>query len=168
MWMQKLSDGVLRVLTPLGPRYIRPTLLQRLYILWIFRHFHVLPLQVLSRRQRALIESLARSSASSLSPTDEFEYAPILGTVERRPPVEVENLPPTEIERGCCQNRTSSGRRCRTPLVRQSADFVRRDFSLDSIAAHVGGCPHPPTFESTQIFPSAKTHGSAGCPEPKP
>jgi len=58
MWMQKLSDGMLRVLTPLGPRYIRPTFLQRIYILWIFRHFHVLPLQVLSGRQRALIESL--------------------------------------------------------------------------------------------------------------
>src|SRR2546429_5702529 len=95
MWMQKLSDGVLRVLTPLGPRYIRPTFLQRIYILWIFRHFHVLPLQVLSRRQRALIESLcAQQRFVSLSPTDEFEYAPILGTVERRPPVEVENLPP--------------------------------------------------------------------------
>jgi hypothetical protein len=103
MWMQKLSDGVLRVLTPLGPRYLRPTLLQRLYILWIFRHFHVLPLQVLSRRQRALIESLARSSASSLSPTDEFEYAPILGTVERRPPVEVENLPPRKSSAGVAE-----------------------------------------------------------------
>jgi hypothetical protein len=94
MWMQKLSDGVLRVLTPLGPRYIRPTFLQRVYILWIFRHFHVLPLQVLSGRQRALIESLcAQQRFVSLSPTHEFEYAPILGTIERRPPVEVETLP---------------------------------------------------------------------------
>ena len=94
MWMQKLSDGVLRVLTPLGPRYIRPTLLQRVYILWIFRHFQVLPLQVLSRRQRALIESLcAQQRFVSLSPSNEFEYTPILGTVERRPPVEVENPP---------------------------------------------------------------------------
>src|SRR5712691_10920927 len=101
MWMQKLSDGVLRVLTPLGPRYIRPTFLQRVYILWIFRHFHVLPLQVLSRRQRTLIESLcAQQRFVSLSPTDEFEYAPILGTVERRPPVEVENLPPRKSSAG--------------------------------------------------------------------
>ena len=104
MWMHKLSDGVLRVLTPLGPRYIRPTFLQRIYILWIFRHFHVLPLQVLSRRQRALIESLcAQQRFVSLSPTDEFEYAPILGTVERRPPVEVENLPPRKSSAGVAE-----------------------------------------------------------------
>src|SRR5437899_2639923 len=95
MWMQKLSDGVLRVLTPLGPRYIRPTFLQRVYILWIFRHFHVLPLQVRSRRQRTLTDSLCpQQPFVSPSPPDEFEYAPILGTVDRRRPGEVENLPP--------------------------------------------------------------------------
>src|SRR5947207_4828818 len=95
MWMQKLSDGVLRVLTPLGPRYIRPTFLQRIYILWIFRHFHVLPLQVLSRRQRALIESLcAQQSFVSLSPTDDFEYAQIMGTLDSGQYVEREYIPP--------------------------------------------------------------------------
>ena len=104
MWMQKLSDGVLRVLTPLGPRYIRPTFLQRVYILWIFRHFRVLPLQVLSRRQRALIESLcAQQRFVSLSPASECEYAPILGTVERRPPVEVETAPPRKSSAGVAE-----------------------------------------------------------------
>src|SRR5205807_9470310 len=108
MWMQKLSDGVLRVLTPLGPRYIRPTFLQRIYILWIFRHFHVLPLQVLSGRQRALIESLcAQQRFVSLSPTEASEYAPILGTVERRPPVEVENLPPRKSSAGAAERFSS-------------------------------------------------------------
>jgi len=101
MWLQKLSDGVLCVLTPLGPRYIRPTFLQRVYILWIFRHFHLLPLQVLSGRQRALIESLcAQQRFVSLSPSNEFECTPILGTVERRPPVEVEGLPPRKSSAG--------------------------------------------------------------------
>jgi hypothetical protein len=99
MWMQKLSDGVLRVLTPLGPRYIRPTFLQRLYILWIFRHFHVLPLQVLNGRQRALIESLC-AQQRFVSLTNEFEYVPILGTIERRPPVEVENPAPQKSNVG--------------------------------------------------------------------
>src|SRR5215468_1081625 len=104
MWMQKLSDGVLRVLTPLGPRYIRPTFLQRVYILWIFRHFRVLPLQVLSRRQRALIESLcAQQRFVSLSPASEFECAPILGTIERRPPVEVETSPPRKSTAGVAE-----------------------------------------------------------------
>ena len=48
MWMEKLLAGVLRVLTPLGPRYIKLSLAQRIYLLWIFRHFQVLPLQVLT------------------------------------------------------------------------------------------------------------------------
>jgi len=47
MWIEKLLGGVLRVLTPLGARYIRPALAQRIYLLWIFRNFKVLPLQVL-------------------------------------------------------------------------------------------------------------------------
>jgi hypothetical protein len=103
MWMQKLSDGVLRVLTPLGPRYIKPTFLQRVYILWIFRHFQVLPLQVLSGRQRALIETLcAQQRFVSLSLTSD-EYAPILGTIERRPPVEVETLPPRKSSAGVAE-----------------------------------------------------------------
>ena len=46
--IDKLNDGVLRVLTPLGPRYIRPSFKQRLYLLWVFRNFQVLPMQVLS------------------------------------------------------------------------------------------------------------------------
>jgi len=36
MWMEKLAQGVLRVLTPLGPRYLNPSFAQRLYLLWIF------------------------------------------------------------------------------------------------------------------------------------
>ena len=58
MLIGKLSNGVLRVLTPLGPRFVRPTLSQRLYLLWTFRHFELLPLQVLNPRQRQLIDDL--------------------------------------------------------------------------------------------------------------
>lgn len=58
MWIEKLLAGVLRVLTPLGPRYIRPALAQRIYLLWIFRNFKVLPLQVLTPRQRHMIDVL--------------------------------------------------------------------------------------------------------------
>jgi hypothetical protein len=94
MWMEKLCSGVLRVLTPLGPRYIEPSLAQRLYLLWIFRHFQILPLQILSLRQRRLIDTLcAQQRFVSLSEPDGWD-APVLGTVERRPPVEMETLPP--------------------------------------------------------------------------
>src|SRR5215510_3988194 len=58
MWMDKLSHGVLRVLTPLGPRYVRPSFFQRLYLLWIFRNFETLPPEVLSSRQLQLMDGL--------------------------------------------------------------------------------------------------------------
>jgi hypothetical protein len=86
MWMEKLSAGVLRILTPLGPRYLKLSLSQRVYLLWVFRHFEKLPLQVLSRRQQRLIGALyAEQRFVSL-----HGEAPILGTLERRPPAEVE------------------------------------------------------------------------------
>jgi hypothetical protein len=93
MSMEMLLDGVLRVLTPLGPRYIKPSFPQRLLLLWVFRHFPVLPMQVLSTWQRTLVESLcAGQRFVSLTDPDGRE-APVLGTVERRPRVEVETPP---------------------------------------------------------------------------
>jgi hypothetical protein len=87
MWIEKLFAGVLRVLTPLGARYIRPTLTQRIYLLWIFRHFKVLPLQVLTPRQRRVIDALCvEPSFVPLTEANGWE-SPILGTLERRPPI---------------------------------------------------------------------------------
>jgi hypothetical protein len=97
MWMEKLSDGVLRVLTALGPRHIRPTFSQRVYLLWIFRHFHVLPLQVLRPRQRKLIETLCAEQNFVALSQDGWDL-PILGTVEKRPPVEMEPLSGRQAE----------------------------------------------------------------------
>ena len=92
MWMEKLCSGVLRVITPLGPRYLEPSLLQRIYLLWIFRHFQTLPVQVLSFRQQKLIENLcAQQRFVSLAEPDGWD-APVLGTLERRPVVELETL----------------------------------------------------------------------------
>ena len=93
MWIEKLKEGLLRVLTPLGPRYIRPTLKQRLCLLWIFRNFHLLPLQVLTGWQRRLVDNLvARQNFVSPILVDGVE-APLLGTLERRPPIEEERPP---------------------------------------------------------------------------
>ena len=58
MWLEKLFSGVLRVSTPLGPRYLNPSFSQRIYLIWIFRHFERLPVKVLSSRQRRMIESM--------------------------------------------------------------------------------------------------------------
>jgi hypothetical protein len=94
MWMEKLSVGVLRVLTPLGPRYLRPSFGQRVYLLWIFRNFPILPLQVLNPRQRKLVDDLCvEQHFVSVNEADGWDV-PILGTVERRPPVEVETQAP--------------------------------------------------------------------------
>jgi hypothetical protein len=86
MWVEKLFAGVLRVLTPLGARYIKLSMAQRIYLLWIFRHFHVLPLQVLTSRQRRMIDALCvEPRFVPLMDANGWE-APILGTLERRPP----------------------------------------------------------------------------------
>ena len=103
MSMEKLFDGVLRVLTPLGPRYLKPSFPQRIYLLWIFRHFQTLPLQVLSPRQQRLIDAL-HDQQRFVSLSQDWEDGPILGTLERRPPVEVEGLtqrrPSTSVSEG--------------------------------------------------------------------
>jgi len=93
--LDKLSTGVLKILTPLGPRYIRPTFSQRLLLLWIFRHFEMLPLQVLSHWQQGLIDALCiQKQFIAMYPINERADFPVIGTVERRPPVEMELLPP--------------------------------------------------------------------------
>jgi hypothetical protein len=94
MWMDKLCVGVVRVLTPIGPRYIQPTSFrQRLYLMWTFRHFHTLPQQVLRSWQRRLIERLC-AEHRFISLPDTMDDAPLIGTVDRRPPVSAESMPP--------------------------------------------------------------------------
>ena len=94
MLIEKLTVGVLRVLTPMGPRFIRPELSQRLYLLWIFRHFNLLPLQVLSVRQQRMIDALCADRRFVPVPEgNDSEDAPILGTVEWRSRPEKEVLP---------------------------------------------------------------------------
>ncbi len=88
MWMEKLSLGVLRVLTPLGPRYLNPSFVQRVYLLWIFRNFETLPVKVLSSRQQRRIEAMcARHGFVSVLEPNGLVDTPLLGTLEQRLPV---------------------------------------------------------------------------------
>ncbi len=88
MWLEKLSYGVLRVVTPLGPRYLNPSFAQRLYLLWIFRNFETLPVKVLSQRQQRRIEAMcARYGFVSVLEPNGLMDTPLLGTLEQRPPV---------------------------------------------------------------------------------
>ena len=84
MWIEKISSSVLRVMTPLGPRYAKPSSRERLYLAWIFRHFPSLPEQVLSPRQQKLIERVEREFPFQPDAQDPSEL-PLIGTVERRP-----------------------------------------------------------------------------------
>jgi hypothetical protein len=94
MWIEKLSQGVLRVLTPLGPRYLNPSFGQRLYLLWIFRNFETLPVKVLSVRQQKRIEAMcARHGFVSVLEPNGLMDTPLLGTLEQRPPVAPARLP---------------------------------------------------------------------------
>lgn len=86
MDLVKMRQGVLRVTTSAGARYVAPSLGQRLHLLWIFRNFAELPENVMSRRQQVLIAGLC-SGSHFVDPT-EVDMQAVIGTVER-------NLPPS-------------------------------------------------------------------------
>jgi hypothetical protein len=88
MWLERLLWGVLRVLTPLGPRYLSPSFLERVYLLWTFRNFTILPVVVLSRRQQELVNRLcAQQKFVCLSFENGVFEQPLIGTVEGLPSV---------------------------------------------------------------------------------
>ena len=94
MLIEKLATGVVQVRTPIGPRYVMPSFLQRVYLLWMFRNFPILPHAVLSRRQQRLIDRMcSEQSFASMAYADGTE-APVIGTIEHRPPMGAETLPP--------------------------------------------------------------------------
>jgi hypothetical protein len=95
MLIEKLSDGVVQVQTPIGPRYLMPSFLQRIYFVWMFRHFPILPHAVLSGVQQRLIDRLCSEQRFvSMAYADGMEDAPVIGTVERRPKMGPESFSP--------------------------------------------------------------------------
>jgi hypothetical protein len=78
----KLNRGVVEILTPIGPRYLRLTFWQRLYFVWMFRNFSTLPQQVLSRVGVNMIEGLCARQAFVRFGHGP-DQAPVIGTVER-------------------------------------------------------------------------------------
>ena len=90
MSLQKLSGGVLRILTPLGPRYLRPSFAQRIYLLWIFRNFSTLPAKVLTSRQTRLIDAICANHNFVATLGQDLL---VLGTLEQRPSTITGELP---------------------------------------------------------------------------
>ena len=92
MWIEKLTDGVLELDTPIGPRYLQPNLAQRAYLLWTFRNFFSLPQPVLRPRERRLIDRLrSENRFVSLSAAGAPDR-PVIGRIERRAPAQAEVL----------------------------------------------------------------------------
>ena len=90
MLIERLAAGVVQVKTPIGPRYVKPSFLQRVYLIWMFRNFPILPHAVLSRHQQELIDRMCSEQRfASIAFVEGMEEAPIIGTVEHRPPVAV-------------------------------------------------------------------------------
>ena len=100
MLLEKLAEGVLRVQTPLGPRFVRPVFTERVYLLWLFRNFPALPANVLSRRQQQRIERLCQRHGfiSQFGASHGEEFA-VLGTLEQRVPAQ-EASPVTDARSG--------------------------------------------------------------------
>jgi hypothetical protein len=88
MLIEKLAAGVVQVQTPIGPRYVMPSLLQRVYLLWMFRNFPILPHAVLNRRQQRMIDRMCGEQRfASMAYADGMDEAPVIGTIEHRPPI---------------------------------------------------------------------------------
>ena len=95
MLLEKLTAGVVQVQTPIGPRFVMPSFLQRVYLVWMFRNFPILPHAVLNSRQQRLIDRMCSEQRfASMAYADGMDQAPVIGTVERRPPIGPEQLPP--------------------------------------------------------------------------
>jgi len=71
---------LLELRTDGGLLYVRPSGWQRIWLLWTFRHFHVLPQQLLSRRDQRLIETLSYSAR--VTPSLPVNRSTVFGVVE--------------------------------------------------------------------------------------
>ena len=101
MLIEKLAAGVVQVQTPIGPRYLIPSFLQRVYLVWMFRHFPILPHAVLNRRQQRMIDRMCSEQRfASMAYADGMDEAPVIGTVERRPPIGANQLSPRRAVTG--------------------------------------------------------------------
>src|ERR1700730_7005654 len=77
---QKIRTGLVELRTHVGSVYVSPSFWERIYLLWTFRNFQILPKQVLNRHQQHLIDKLCR--APIVSRNGPIARASIIGAVE--------------------------------------------------------------------------------------
>lgn len=84
MLKDKIFYGLLAVETDWGVRYVQPSFLERLRLLWTFRNFRVLPEEVLKRHERRLINHLCRKGKALVNWNGHGDLSLYcIGTVER-------------------------------------------------------------------------------------
>jgi hypothetical protein len=83
MWMDKIRCAVLAVQTDIGIRYVALSLPARVRLAWTFRHFDVLPEQVLSDGERAFIAALLAGNNFVPRPA----ASSCIGIIERTSPL---------------------------------------------------------------------------------
>jgi len=66
MSIAKIRDGLVEIYCDGECRYVRPSFWERSYLLWVFRNFRRLPVQVLSSGQQQMLERLARRARAPL------------------------------------------------------------------------------------------------------
>jgi hypothetical protein len=76
----QLNGQLLELRTETGTVYLRPSRLQRLRLRWAFRHFQKLPPELLSRRDRRMVQKLSRSAV--VTPKLPIARSSVLGVVE--------------------------------------------------------------------------------------
>jgi hypothetical protein len=84
MLIEKICRGVLAVETECGLRYVQPSALERIRLLWTFRNFRLLPEEVLNRQERALIDALCRQGKFLRNGNGHGDLSELcIGTIER-------------------------------------------------------------------------------------
>ncbi len=82
MWLEKLTDGFLQVLTDQGPHFVKLSFTERLRLIWMFRNFSILPQQVLTpRQQRLLSEVCAEERMFQFWGPEEAQRGQVIGTI---------------------------------------------------------------------------------------
>ena len=112
MWIEKLTEGVLELDTPIGPRYVELNFAQRAYLLWTFRNFVSLPQQVLRQWEVRLIDRLlAENNFVSLVIGE--RQRPVIGRIERR--MSAPSLSPKSCRSANLASRNVDRRRIASP-----------------------------------------------------
>lgn len=133
MWMEKIRHGVLEVQTDNGLMYLRPSLGERVRLLWTFRNFQLLPQQVLKQRELSLVSTLLQRG--EIQQNGECRIGTVewpVALLEQSAPAAIQKSSPTGITTSCCpanqgnsvNSRSKRRRRKKRSQQRQSAPQV--------------------------------------------